>query len=217
MSIIPPKLQEMCDFLRDNPVVLVNEHRDGRVNSSLHEDQIIEHLRKNGFGVEYFRSSDDLGISNRCWWDIVIEEGDKVYPVNIKTSSHKTSDNACNFLALNWALTDIDISFYATPNAGRDTRKFMEWYNGDQNSEDRDYYFLSVNKNNTSEVIANSLKCIPEATPNPNNLPFQVCWRKNHNTIKRTNKEALEYYMNILRQSFDKDWRLSLAKFLSPA
>jgi len=210
----PKKLLEITEFLQNNPVSLTNAHRDGRINSAHHEDQIVEHLRENGFGEKYFLTSEDLELSNRCWFDFLTKDGDSVYPVNIKTSSHKSADNACNFLALNWALTDIDIDFSATPHAGRDTKQFLSWIKGNREASDRDYYFISVNKNDTTEVILNSVKKLPSVCSNPNNLPFQVCWENNKHYIERTNKEALEYYMSILKESFEKDWRMNLAEYL---
>tara|TARA_B100000131_G_C17953261_1_gene547317 strand:- start:165 stop:818 length:654 start_codon:yes stop_codon:yes gene_type:complete len=214
MASFPKKLSEITGFLQRSPVSLTNAHRDGRINSAHHEDQIVEHLRNNGFDKNYFSTSEDLDLSNRCWFDILVKDGDRVHPVNIKTSSHKSADNACNFLALNWALTDIDIEFSATPHAGRDTRNFVSWAQGNRGYSERDYYFISVNKNNTEEVILNSIKRMPEVSSNPNNLPFQVCWENNKHSIERTNKEAVEYYMSILKESFEKDWRMNLAEYL---
>jgi hypothetical protein len=43
----------------------------------------------------------------------------------------------------------------------------------------RDYYFLVVNKKNTSDVIINSVKGLKTLTPNINNLPFQINWGRN--------------------------------------
>lgn len=43
----------------------------------------------------------------------------------------------------------------------------------------KDYYFIVLNKKNTSDIIVNSIKGLTILTPNINNLPFQVCWNKN--------------------------------------
>jgi hypothetical protein len=214
MQGFPKKLKNITDFLQSNPVTLTNAHRDGRINSAHHEDQIVDHLRAHGFDKNCFLTSEDLDLSNRCWFDILIKDGESVYPVNIKTSSHLSADNACNFLALNWALTNIDIEFSACPHAGKDTRAFVTWAQGDREYSNRDYYFISVNKNKTEEVILNSIKKMPEVSSNPNNLPFQVCWENNKHYVERTNEEAVEYYMSILKDSFRKDWRMNLAEYL---
>ena len=49
MISFPEKLNKISGFLQRNPVSLTNAHRDGRINSAHHEDQIVEHLRNNGF------------------------------------------------------------------------------------------------------------------------------------------------------------------------
>jgi hypothetical protein len=43
----------------------------------------------------------------------------------------------------------------------------------------KDYYFLVLNKTDTSDIIINSVKGLTTISPNINNLPFQVCWDKN--------------------------------------
>ena len=39
----------------------------------------------------------------------------------------------------------------------------------------KDYYFIVINKNNSKDIIVNSLTIL---SPNINNLPFQICWNK---------------------------------------
>ena len=45
----------------------------------------------------------------------------------------------------------------------------------------KDYYFIVINKNNSKDIIVNSLKGLTILSPNINNLPFQICWNKNRN------------------------------------
>ena len=40
----------------------------------------------------------------------------------------------------------------------------------------KDYYFIVINKNNSKDIIVNSLKGLTILSPNINNLPFQICW-----------------------------------------
>lgn len=37
----------------------------------------------------------------------------------------------------------------------------------------KDYYFLVINKTNNADIFFNSLKMLYELIPNGNNLPFQ--------------------------------------------
>jgi hypothetical protein len=50
----------------------------------------------------------------------------------------------------------------------------------------KDYYFIVLNKKDSSDIIVNSVKGLTILTPNINNLPFQVCWNKNR-TFKYEN------------------------------
>jgi len=43
----------------------------------------------------------------------------------------------------------------------------------------KDYYFIVLNKTDSSIIIVNSVKGLTLLTPNINNLPFQVCWNNN--------------------------------------
>ena len=88
-------------------------------------------------------------------------------PVNIKTSNLHTSDNVGNFAICVRVYTDTDIGL------------FCEKLNKKEyNTDNSDYYFLVVNKRDTSDIIINSLRGISILTPNVNNLPFQIRWLK---------------------------------------
>jgi len=43
----------------------------------------------------------------------------------------------------------------------------------------KDYYFIVLNKTDSSDIIVNSVKGLTKLTSNNNNLPFQVSWNKN--------------------------------------
>lgn len=191
---------------------LSQTHRDGRINSAHDEDLIVAQLRKK-FDKSVFLTSDDCNISNRCWWDIWLLETNT--PINIKSSAHKSADNACNFLALLWSLTDKEISKDRSPNAGKDTRQYIEALkSGKSPVKERDYWFFSVNKNNLSEIAITSVRHLKEATINCNNLPFQINWKKNLCMVERTVAEARQYHNNILKRAFEKDWRFELYETL---
>jgi len=206
-------LQELRECWVRGDAKLSNSHRDGRINSAIDEEEIVKYWRSHGYDQSVFLWSDDLDISNRCWWDIWIVETNT--PVNIKTSTHTSGDNACNFLALLWALTDVKIEKERNPNAGKDTREYVKHMNSAINESDgRDYWFFSVNKNDTSDVIITSIKSLSEATVNANNLPFQIYWSKNRELNPRNTKDAREYYNSILRETEKKDWRTNLYEAL---
>jgi hypothetical protein len=49
------------------------------------------------------------------------------------------------------------------------------------NINKKDYYFIIINKNDKQNVIINSVKGLSCLTSNINNIPYQVCWKKNNN------------------------------------
>ena len=201
-------LTAMKNYLVTTKFAVSKAHRDGRINSAHDEDIIVAHLRKR-FSKSVFRTSNECGISNRCWWDIWLVETNT--PVNLKSSTHKSGDNACNFLALLWALTDVEVEPNRTPHAGRDTAQYIKALRSSiLPAAPRDYWFLSINKCNHEDIVINSIRGLTKAIPNCNNLPFQINWSHNKNFVSRDILKARKYYNDVLKRSFAKDWRLLL-------
>ena len=61
-------LLKVKEYLEKNPVTLSNMHSDGRVNSSVNEEEIIRHLNKE-FEIE------EPGA--RSWYDMAIDNEEK--------------------------------------------------------------------------------------------------------------------------------------------
>ena len=78
---------------------------------------------------------------------------------------------------------------------------YFEKLKEDLKANDRDYYFLIINKNNPSDVFATSLKCLKNIVPNGNNLPFQAKWEDNRQMVKRDFEEAKEFLLGTFEQS----------------
>ena len=68
---------------------------------------------------------------------------------------------------------------------------------------DRDYYIISVNKDDSS-VHLSSLKSLKKLTPNGNNLPFQIQWKNNIETVDRTFDEAYKFLIGRYKSSVQK-------------
>jgi hypothetical protein len=148
---------------------------DGRTNSCLDEDNIINILIK--------KFPDRIKKPDiRMWYDILVKDYKYGWlPVNIKTTTTQTSDNTGNLAMCVYAYTDevLDLEKkYQNGSMSKILIKKLSENNINYKSK-KDYYFLVVNKNNTNEVIINSCKGLPQLTPNSNNLPFQVNWSKN--------------------------------------
>ena len=184
---------------------LCTKHEDGRTNSSIDEDEVVELLvKKYGEKVVFVPKA-------RKWYDIWhIPSGT---PINIKVSSLAAADNACNYLSLLWCFTDIKIKPDRSANKRIDWQELLGFLDKNDITKlkvNRDYWFFVVDKNDTSNVIINSIKQLPQPTGNPSNPPFQVNWSNNKKPCKRTFSESLCLYMSICindikkRQASDK-------------
>jgi len=185
---------------------LQNEHEDGRVNSITHEDRIIELIDNIAPNVYETPTS-------RNWFDISkSEDKDSLFfPINIKSSAFKSSDNVSSKKGLFYTLTgklpssDGWESFF---------KELATYINEDNRQDIYDYYFLVYNKE-TGEFFASSLKSIKKLTPNGSNLPFQVKWGIDNcfsslplfeceDDYINFNKIGSQYIFKVFKQSLEK-------------
>jgi len=159
MKIMPKELKEIVAFLKSENIKLSAKNRDGRINSSFNETRILDILSTK-FKIEIPRS--------RGWFDFAIQE-EEFYPVNIKITDATHADNLNCKLGLYYGLTGRIPSF---PNE-ISWNKYFEFLKKDLNKNDKDYYFLVINKQNNKDIFLNSLKSLAVLQPNGNNLPFQ--------------------------------------------
>lgn len=172
---LPLVLYIIRKYLQDNNIKLITKNKDGRINSSLDEDMIIDLLNK--------RYSRIIKIPNiRMWYDLLIY--DSLYgwlPVNIKTTTMMTNDNTGNLAMCVYSYTDEKLNLYKNYHNGIMSKLLfqklkLKKYNKNYK---KDYYFIVINKNKTDDIIINSIKGLTTLYPNINNLPYQVCWNKN--------------------------------------
>ena len=194
---------------------LCEDHEDGRTNSSIDEEIVLDLL------MEEYGEDILYRPPPRKWFDVWHKPSGT--PINIKVTGMKGADNACNFLALLWSFTNLDISKSREARKNKDWSELLSFWESNPTfnpSKNRDYWFFVVDKNNTSNIVINSLKQLPEPKGNPSNPPFQVNWKKNSKLQSRTFSEAFNLFMNICisdiekRQTFDK---LSNAKKIMEA
>jgi len=181
-------LQDMVDFLRENPVRLINDNDDGRINSATNENIVLDKLS----------TKFDINIPQvRCWYDFVMQLQNKLF-VNVKISdlSNNSADNCSSKLGMGYALCGIE-------NLPIHWEKFHQIL-ANELKTGYDYYFLVVNKNNTSDCFWTSLKRIKTLTSNGNNLPFQCDWSQNRDFSSRSEIEATRYILKTYIESWDK-------------
>lgn len=186
--MLPEKLLNIVDFLKQSPLILSKNSRDGRINSAFNEDEIFSIL-DNHFTI--------IRPDMRDWFDFAFEENNTFYPVNIKITKLSTDNLNCKlgiYYALSGKIPHFDNEINWTT--------FFKVIKENLQENSKDYYFLVINKNNTSDIFTTSLKNINELTPNGNNLPFQANWTKNKILKNRNFEEAKAFILSTMAKSF---------------
>ncbi|MGL2511693.1 restriction endonuclease [Helicobacter pylori] len=185
--MVPTRLNEIAEFLKTNPYNLSQPLQDGRLNSSVNEEEILNTIKGN-FPIQLPRV--------REWWDFGFEENKIFYPVNIKTTTTKTADNLNGKLGIYYALCGLLPEFN---NEIAWEKYFHKLHKDLGTNTNRDYYFLIINKNDPKDVFINSLKGIQ--TLQPNNLPFQCKWDNNRKIVQRSFIESKNFILSALAKS----------------
>ncbi|MGL2879166.1 restriction endonuclease [Helicobacter pylori] len=183
--MIPTQLNE--EFLKTNPYNLSQPLQDGRLNSSVNEEEILNTI-KDHFPIQLPKA--------REWWDFSFKKNDIFYPVNIKTTTTKTADNLNGKLGIYYALCGLVTEFN---NEIAWEKYFQKLHKDLGKNTNRDYYFLIINKNDPEDVFINSLKGIQ--TLQPNNLPFQCKWDNNREIVQRDFDESKNSILSALAKS----------------
>lgn len=183
--MIPTQLNEIAEFLKTNPYHLSQPLQDGRLNSSVNEEEILNTI-KDYFPIQLPKA--------REWWDFSFEENDIFYPVNITTT--KTADNLNCKLGIYYALCGLLPEFN---NEIAWEKYFQKLHKDLGTNTNRDYYFLIINKNDPKDIFINSLKGIQ--TLQPNNLPFQCKWDNNREIVQRNFTESKNFILSALAKS----------------
>ncbi|GAA7472768.1 hypothetical protein MMM100_12930 [Helicobacter pylori] len=197
--MIPTQLNEIAEFLKTNPYHLSQPLQDGRLNSSVNEEEILNTI-KHFFPIQLPKA--------REWWDFSFEENDIFYPVNIKITTTKTADNLNCKLGIYYALCGL------LPESNNEIaweKYFQKLHKDLGKNTDRDYYFLIINKNDPKDIFINSLKGIQ--TLQPNNLPFQCKWDNNREIVQRNFTESKNSILSALAKSIELRSNIYLKEF----
>ncbi|EEC22610.1 hypothetical protein HP9810_884g12 [Helicobacter pylori 98-10] len=197
--MIPTQLNEIAEFLKTNPYNLSQPLQDGRLNSSVNEEEILNAI-KYFFPIQLPKA--------REWWDFSFEENDIFYPVNITTT--KTADNLNCKLGIYYALCGLLPEFN---NEIAWEKYFQKLHKDLGKNTDRDYYFLIINKNDPKDIFINSLKGIQTLQPNGNNLPFQCKWDNNRGIIQRDFDGSKNFILSALAESIKLRSSIDLKEF----
>ncbi len=188
MQPLPNLLCEMVEFLKTQNLALSRASRDGRINSVFNEDEIFKLLSAN-FSINR--------PNMRDWVDFSFMENGIFYPINIKVSTTQTTDNLNCKLGIYYALTGQIPPF----SNGVDWESYFRALRENLQENDKDYYFLIVNKNDPSDIFATSLKNLTHIIPNGNNLPFQAKWDANRILTPRNFAQAKAFLLGVFERS----------------
>lgn len=192
--MIPPVLKEVVDYLSKADFQLVTTGQDGRLSSSQSERHVVQ-LLQNSNRWNVFSPNVERG-NNRTWYDVRIDN----FYVDIKISACKTSDNTNAKKAIYYFLTGKP----PEQVSNTESKFFQEMRKHESPDENRDYYYLIINKNDLSDVFAVNLKGLPHTSPNGRNLPFQSNWGKCRTPENRNWRDARDFLLSAWAKSIRK-------------
>lgn len=201
---LPLVMYFIQNYLKSKLFKFSTYNEDGRVNSCKDESEVIRLL------VLYLGKNVRVP-KMRMWYDILVF--DYIYgwiPINIKTTTTKTSDNVGNLAMCVYSYTNDKLDIHR--NKSYDNGEMSKiLFNKLQNKKynminKKDYYFIVLNKTDPRDIIVNSVKGLTVLTPNINNLPFQVCWNKNREFKYGNIKDKIKNFIDCLQRP-KASWR----------
>ena len=193
---LPNAIYSIQKTLKLANIEITNNNNDGRINSVFDECEITNVL-KSVYGKRIFIPK------IRAWYDVMIH--DYMYgwlPINIKSTKTTTSDNTGNLAMCVYAYTNNYLPKKEQQNNGKMcqilcTKLKSKKYN---KKRKKDYYFVVLNKNDTTDIIVNSLKGLSVLTPNINNLPFQIRWDRNREFEYKLIDQVIEQFIECVQR-----------------
>lgn len=217
---LPLIMYKIKKYLETHIFQCSTQTNDGRINSCLDEDKIINLLIEK-FNVRIKKPNirmwfDILAYDNICGW----------IPINIKTTTTLTNDNTGNLAMCVYSYTDetLELNINKSYENGKMSDiLFNKLKHKKYNYKNKkDYYFIVINKSTTknklitlnnnknniakNDIIINSVKGLSILTPNVNNLPFQVCWNKNKVFKYENINKKIKLFIDCLQKS-KPSWR----------
>ena len=177
-SAVKNKIIRKINSLSFKGLILSSSHSDGRINSSIDEEIILNRLLEN----RYLKDKIQKANKERNWFDFCISFTNKnkeehFFPINIKVIEGNKNDNLNCKLGLYYCLTGQVPTF---PNEIGWKEYFLK-LKENMKENNKDYYFLVVNKKDLSHMFI-GLRQINKLAPNRNNLPFQCNFNDQENT-----------------------------------
>jgi hypothetical protein len=195
-KLLPKILVKIKIFLKKKNIKFSKKTLDGRTNSSLDEDIIVDILKNSKFAKHI------IIPKIRYWYDMIVY--DKIYgkiPVNIKSTTLKNADNVGNLAIAVQSYTNYNLNLREKCDNGKASKILYEYLKkGKINTNiKKDYFFLVFNKNKPNDIYINSVLGLKKLTRNNNNLPFQVKWKDNKNYENKSITEKVEIFKKTIK------------------
>lgn len=203
-SNLPNSIKYLKMVLVKNNFKCSKKTKDGRTNSCIDEDTAISILEKEPSLKKRIKTP-----KTRHWFDLSVFDYKYGWlPINIKSTTILTADNTGNLAMCLYALTDTIMDLdksYQNGDVSNPLSTALKKNNLNKKIK-KDYYFIVINKTNTSDIIINSFKGLTSLTPNINNLPFQVKWRNNRNFVYRNIQLVRDDFIQVIKKP-KPSWR----------
>lgn len=193
--MIPQILFEVSQHLSERKLVLPSTGTDARSDSAVAEGTIVTSLLNAGNKEWGIYSPNVDSKNNRSWYDVKI--GDLF--VDIKITTLDTRDNTNAKAAIFYLLTGLDLDEFEFKH--QEKPYFNDLKKHENPDEHRDYYYLVINKRDTSDIFPVSLKGIKDIAPNPSNPPFQARFNNCRHPVQRTWEEAKNFLLSVWAES----------------
>ena len=198
----PKVLNDIVDVLRAEKIKISEKvEGEGRGGSLNDEGTIKRFLQSHSELKSYIFDVPPRGFGDMLVLDY---DGFTYHVVNIKTSIG-SSDNSTSKIGFLYAFTDIK---YEELPKSMNWKKFHKLLNDRKaDIEEKDYWFLSVDKNDSSNVLIRGAKQIVNwiENANPANL-LQINWSKEKNCepAVRTYEQAYDVIINGIVRCYKK-------------
>ena len=200
--MIPSILNDVVNALKSEKISIADKiEGEGRGGSLQDEGTIIRFLQSNEkFGKNI------LNIPPRGFGDMLVVDYDQktFYVVNIKTSIG-SSDNATSKLGFLYAFTNLTYEELPRSMGWKKFHALLKERKADM--PNKDYWYLCVDKNDSSNVMVRGCKQIANwvENANPANL-LQINWKKEKlsDPVNRTYDEAYDVIVNGISRCFRK-------------
>lgn len=208
--MIPYQLQLIVNFLRSLSI-----EASGAINGEMRIASLKdeENIRKLILGQSAFKKYVKKPPPRSCG-DILVKMNGIWQPVNIKTTKG-TIDNATSKTGIVFAFTDLFLE--TIPAQMNENRMWELIEEHKKHVEGKDYWYLTFDKNNMSQVRAYGLKQIRHWKSNPSN-DLQIHWEKqwedesedltfeeSYNLVTEKWKEICDKKLNSFCQKFLKE------------